>query len=280
MRQYKPEWMKISYKMNDKSQEITRTIAEYSLNTVCVEANCPNLMECFAKKTATFLIMGKVCTRRCKFCNIETAKPLPLDSYEPIRVAKAVKKLRLNYVVITSVDRDDLPDGGAEHFARVIAEVKRYNPSTMIEVLIPDFHGDTLALDKIFSEGPDVINHNIETIEERFHEICPQCNFTTSLGILSYAKHKGFKAKSGFMVGLGEDDRQVMKLLKQLRTFGCDYITIGQYIQPTRNHTPVQRYVHPRQFADYKSYAENLGFTHVESGPFVRSSYYAEKLND
>lgn len=272
--------MKIPYRSSKDSELVAKTATDLSLNTVCVEANCPNLMECFAKKTATFMIMGNLCTRNCHFCNVTCKKPLPLDSNEPGQVAKAVQRLGLSYVVITSVDRDDLEDGGAEHFAQVIKAIHNSSPQCKIEVLIPDFRGEKKAIERVLAAKPDVVNHNIETVEEIFDRICPQCDFDQSLELLRYVKDRGFKSKSGFMVGLGETDEQVYKLLAQLRQVGCDFVTIGQYLQPTRKHHPIDRYVHPDRFEAYRQEALGLGFSNVESGPFVRSSYYAEQMNE
>lgn len=276
----KPEWIKIKLQGNQNSNTVEKTIENYHLNTVCSEANCPNKMECFAARTATFMILGKNCTRNCKFCNVTTKKPEEVNPYEPQEVAFAVQKLGLKHAVVTSVDRDDLPDYGAKHFYKVASEIKKINPNTTVELLIPDMHGMHEHLNTIFEAKPDIINHNVEVVPEVFDEICPQSNMTWSLEVLRYAKEKGFITKSGMMVGFGETEQQVVKLMKMLRDVDCDILTIGQYLQPSRKHTPVREYVTPEQFDRYKEIGLELGFKHVASAPFVRSSYHAEMLHE
>lgn len=276
----KPEWIKIKLQGNQNSNTVEKTIENYHLNTVCSEANCPNKMECFAARTATFMILGKNCTRNCKFCNVTTKKPEDVNPYEPQEVAFAVQKLGLKHAVVTSVDRDDLPDYGAEHFYKVASEIKKINPKTTVELLIPDMHGMHEHLNTIFDAKPDIINHNVEVVPEVFDEICPQSNMDWSLEVLRYAKEKGFITKSGMMVGFGETEEQVVNLMKMLRDVDCDILTIGQYLQPSRKHTPVREYVTPEQFDRYKEIGLELGFKHVASAPFVRSSYHAEMLHE
>ncbi len=280
MRRKKPEWIKLKIQGSKNSQAVEKVLENMHLNTVCSEANCPNKMECFEMGTATFMIMGRNCTRNCKFCNVTTKKPLPLDPDEPKNLALAVKELGLRHAVITSVDRDDLEDEGANHFAETCRLVKELNPQTTVELLIPDFHAREELLDIVLDSKPDVLNHNVETVPELFEEICPECKFEHSLKVLDYAKKKGFVTKSGMMVGLGETFDMVVNLMKKLREVDCDMITIGQYLQPSTKHIEVAEYIHPDTFKEYKKIAEELGFKRVDSSPFVRSSYHAEALNE
>lgn len=277
----KPEWLKVKLQGNQNSNTVENTLGNFHLNTVCEEANCPNKMECYARRTATFMILGKNCTRNCKFCNVTTKKPEALDPLEPMKLAFAVKKLGLKHAVITSVDRDDLKDDyGSYHFAAVTREIKKISPGTTIELLIPDMHGRKDLLDIVFDEKPDIINHNVEVVEEIFDEICPQSDLDVSLEVLRYAKEKGFITKSGMMVGFGETEEMVLNLMRRLREVDCDMLTIGQYLQPSRKHAEVKEYVHPDQFERYKKLGIEMGFRSVSSGPFVRSSYHAEMLED
>ena len=245
------------------------------LHTVCEEASCPNLGHCWSRGTATFMIMGDTCTRRCGFCDVATGKPRALDPGEPARVAETVKTLGLKHTVITSVDRDDLPDCGAEHFASVIRAVRAAAPSVTIEVLIPDFKGHEENLRKIWEAGPDVLNHNVETVPALFATICPQSRYDVSLQVLRQSAEAGFLTKSGIILGLGETVDQVSGVLDDLRAAGVQMVTIGQYLQPTPEHAPIKEYVPPQIFRELKEYALGLGFRHVESGPLVRSSYHA-----
>lgn len=274
----KPEWIKVKLQGNQNSNTVEHTLLNYNLNTVCSEANCPNKMECYAARTATFMILGKNCTRNCRFCNVTTKKPEPVNKFEPQEVAFAVQKLGLKHAVVTSVDRDDLEDYGAEHFKRVCEEIKKVNPGTTVELLIPDMHAVHEHLDTIFSAKPDIINHNVEVVPEFFEEICPQSNMDWSLEVLRYAKEKDFITKSGMMVGFGETEEMVVNLMKMLRSVDCDMLTIGQYLQPSRKHADVVEYVTPEQFERYKELGLELGFKSVSSGPFVRSSYHAQML--
>lgn len=280
MVQKKPEWIKLKIQGSKTLKNVEKILENMHLNTVCSEANCPNRMECFECGTATFMIMGKHCTRNCKFCNVTTRKPLPLDPEEPRNLAIAVRELGLRHAVVTSVDRDDLEDEGANHFAETCRMIKEYNPNATVELLIPDFHGDKKLIDIVLDSKPEVLNHNIEIVEELFDDICPQSDFQTSLDVLAYAKEKGFVTKTGFMVGFGETKEMVINLMKKLRAIDVDMLTIGQYLQPSPAHIAVTEYVHPDTFAEYKRIGKELGFKRVDSGPFVRSSYHAQALTE
>lgn len=280
MRLKKPDWIRLKIQGSKNSQAVEKVLENMHLNTVCSEANCPNKMECFERGTATFMIMGRNCTRNCKFCNVTTKKPLPLDPEEPRNLALAVQELGLRHAVITSVDRDDLEDEGANHFAETCRLVKELNPKTTVELLIPDFHAREELLDIVLDSKPDVLNHNVETVPELFEDICPQCTFEHSLKVLDYAKKRGFVTKSGMMVGLGETFDMVVNLMKKLREVNCDMLTIGQYLQPSTKHVDVAEYIHPDVFKEYKKIGLEMGFKRVDSSPFVRSSYHAEALNE
>ncbi len=238
---------------------------------------CPNRSECWSRRTATFMIMGEVCTRKCSFCATATGKALPLEETEPSRVAEAVHLMGLRHCVLTSVTRDDLPDGGAAHWAHVVSEVRKSNPDTTIELLIPDMNGDQGQLDVILSAGADIVGHNIETVERITPIVRNRARYALSLGVLSYISGKGATAKSGLMLGLGETEEEVIATLEELAGAGCSIVTLGQYLQPTRDNLPVAEYIHPDKFAWYKERALSMGFRHVESGPLVRSSYMAER---
>ena len=235
------------------------------------------MAECWARKTATFMILGDVCTRSCGFCSVKLGKPAEIDYDEPRRVAESVKQLGLKHAVITSVDRDDQKLGGADIFAMVIKKINELAPDCKVEVLIPDFRGVWEALDIVLDAKPDILNHNIETVQRLYHFVRPQADYNRTLELLKRAKEKNFTTKSGFMVGLGETDDEVAELLRDLRSVSCDIVTIGQYLRPTKDHLPVQRYVHPDDFKKYKEMGLDLGFKHVESGPLVRSSYHADQ---
>lgn len=280
VKQKKPDWIRLKIQGSKNQQAVESMLANMHLNTVCQEANCPNKMECYERGTATFMILGKHCTRNCKFCNVTTKKPLPLDPNEPLHLAQAVEALGLKHAVVTSVDRDDLEDEGANHFAECCRNIKELNPNTTVELLIPDFHAREELLDIVLDSKPDVLNHNVETVEEIFDDICPQSNFTHSLRVLEYAKEKGFVTKSGMMVGLGETEEMVLGTMQKLRDVGCDMLTIGQYLQPSVKHIEVAEYIHPDQFDFYRVKGLEMGFKRVESSPFVRSSYHAEALNE
>ena len=274
-----PDWLKVKIGGGKDYAKIKSMLRGAKLHTICEEARCPNIAECFGCGTAVFLILGNVCTRNCKYCNVKHGVPLSLNSNEPMDVAESVKKLGLNYVVITSVTRDDLEDGGAIVFYNTVKEIKKLNDNCKIEVLIPDFRGDEEALKKVADSKPDVVNHNIEVVEELFSEIRPEGSYKVSLEVLKNIKkiYKNGRLKSGFMVGLGETKDQIIKTIKDLRDSDVDFLTIGQYLQPTRNHAEIKKYYTPKEFDEFKKTAMDLGFKHVESGPLVRSSYHAEE---
>lgn len=275
----KPDWLRVRIPAGSGYKEVRGILEKYHLNTVCDEAICPNRGKCFYAGTATFMILGKNCTRNCRFCNVTGAAPEIVDPHEPDNVAFAVKELKLKYVVITSVTRDDMPDGGAAHFAEVVNSIRRENPNTRVEVLIPDFRGDTAALKKVVDCNPDVIGHNIETIPDLYTKVRPEADYNQSLNVLSNAKKLGYKGKtkSGIMVGLGETEPKVILVLEDLRKHGCDFLTIGQYLAPSKLHVPVAEYIHPDQFDRYKEIAVELGFEYIASAPLVRSSYLAHE---
>ena len=279
MRERLPEYLKRPIIDTEKTRTVRRILKTNCLNTVCENARCPNKNECYTKNTATFLIMGNVCTRNCRYCNIGCAKPAPLDMDEPMHVAQAVKELGLKYSVITSVTRDDLPDGGAEHFARCIEEIRKLVPDVKIEILTPDFKGEHSALDRIISAHPDVFNHNIETVKELFKTVRPQAIYNRSLDVLKYIKENSdIITKSGMMIGLGETFEQIEETLTDLKKAGCDILTIGQYIQPSKEHLPVAEYYKPEDYETLKTLAQKIGFKHYQIGPLVRSSYRAAEL--
>ena len=276
MRERLPEFLKRPIIDTDKTRNVRKILKVNYLNTVCENARCPNKNECYTKNTATFLIMGNNCTRNCKYCNISCAKPEPLDKNEPQHIAKAVKELGLKYAVITSVTRDDLTDGGAEHFANCIYEIRKICPDTKIEILTPDFKGNKDSLDTIIKAQPDVFNHNIETVREIFKTARPQGNYQTSLDVLKYIKDNSqITTKSGLMIGLGETCEQIHQTLSDLKMNGCDILTIGQYIQPSKEHLPVVKYYTPDEYEKLKLMAKETGFTRFQIGPLVRSSYRA-----
>ncbi len=276
----KPEWIRAKPQGAPAVQRLKGILREQGLHTVCEEANCPNLGECFAGGTATFMILGDICTRRCPFCDVAHGKPRPVDTEEPARLAATVAAMGLRYVVITSVDRDDLRDGGAGHFAAVIRALRAACPGLVIEILTPDFRGrETVALDLLAADPPDVFNHNLETVPRLYRAARPGADYAGSLALLSAMKARcpGVPTKSGLMLGLGETDEELAAVLDDLRAHGVDMLTLGQYLQPSRNHLPVARFVTPAQFDNWQQCAESLGFTHVASGPMVRSSYHADQ---
>lgn len=271
-----PEYLKRPIIDTDKTKNVRRILKTNCLNTVCESARCPNKNECYTKNTATFLIMGNVCTRNCRYCNIGCAKPEPLDANEPKNIAKAVKDLGLKYVVITSVTRDDLPDGGAEHFAKCLKEIKKLEPNVQIEILTPDFKGDINSLDTIIKANPDVFNHNIETVADLFNIVRPQAIYQRSLDVLKYVKdNSNITTKSGLMVGLGETFEQIEQTLTDLKTNNVDIVTIGQYIQPSKEHLGVNKYYTLDEFEQLKTLAKKVGIKNYQIGPLVRSSYNA-----
>lgn len=273
----KPEWLKISIGANERYTETKRIVENHCLHTICSSGRCPNMGECWGKGTATFMIGGDICTRSCKFCNTQTGRPLPLDADEPTHVAESIALMKLSHAVVTSVDRDDLPDLGAGHWARTITEIKRINPDTTIEVLIPDFQGRMELVDKIITANPEIISHNMETVRRISPLVRSAADYETSLQVIHRIAESGITAKSGIMVGLGETPSEVEELMDDLLATGCSILTIGQYLQPTRRHYPVEEYVTPEQFAQYQQTGLEKGFEQVESAPLVRSSYHAEK---
>jgi len=271
-----PEYLKRPIIDTDKTKNVRKILKEHCLNTVCESARCPNKNECYTKNTATFLIMGNVCTRNCRFCNISTAKPQPLDENEPKHIAKAILELGLKYAVITSVTRDDLPDGGAEHFAKCIEEIRILTPNVKIEILTPDFKNDKKALDTIIQSHPDVFNHNTETVPRLYKTARPQAIYTRSLDVLSYVKsNSDILTKSGIMVGLGETLEELAQTLTDLKNIDCDIVTIGQYIQPSKEHLPVEKFYTIEEFEGLKALAKKVGIKNYQIGPLVRSSYNA-----
>lgn len=274
----KPSWLKAKIPSGKNFHELKELLRGSGLHTVCEEAKCPNIGECWDKRSATIMIMGDTCTRSCGFCAVKTGKPLVTDWDEPRRVAESVSKLGLRHIVITSVDRDDLPDGGAEIFAQTIEKVKAQDPNLILEVLIPDFKGQEKSLQRVFEAGPHILNHNLETVPRLQKTVRPQAAYNRSLFVLKKAKEFGLTNKSGIMLGLGETWEEILETLKDLREqTGCDILTVGQYLSPTSKHLPIAQYYTPEQFEEIGAYAKSLGFPHVASGPFVRSSYFAEQ---
>lgn len=278
MRERLPEYLKRPIIDTDTTRNVRKILKANCLNTVCENARCPNKNECYTHNTATFLIMGNNCTRNCKYCNITCSKPEKLDIDEPKHIAIAVKELGLKYAVLTSVTRDDLADGGASHFAQCIYEIRKLSPDIKIEILTPDFKGDKKALDIILNSKPDVFNHNIETVREVFKIARPQGNYDTSLQVLKYMKDNGLKTKSGLMIGLGEDFEQIKQTFEDLKNSGCEILTVGQYIQPSKQHLPVSKYYKLEEYEKLKSLAKECGFEQFQIGPLVRSSYNAAKI--
>lgn len=275
--QLKPEWLKVRLPTGQPYQQLKSLIDEHRLNTVCESAACPNRGECWARSTATFMILGNICTRSCGFCNVITGRPTELDLDEPARVAEAVATLKLKYAVITSVNRDELQDGGASVWADTIRQIHKRSPETQVEVLIPDFCANWDALATVLEAKPDVLNHNIETVPRLYLKVRPQGKFERSLELLQRAKQAGFVTKSGIMLGLGETDEEVIEVMKEWRKVDCDLITLGQYMQPTENHLPIARFVPPETFDEFQRIGMEMGFKNVFSGPLVRSSYHADE---
>ena len=273
----RPEWLKVKLPTGKNYKDVFNLMRDSKLNTVCEEAKCPNLGECWNARTATFMILGDTCTRSCGFCNIKVGMPNELDLDEPRRVAESVEQLNLRHVVITSVNRDELQDGGASIFSETIRLIREKMPECTIEILIPDFKGEEDAFNIIMQNPPTILNHNLETVKHLYHAVRPQAKYERSLQLIKWFKDKGLRTKSGIMVGIGETYVQVIELMRDLRNFGCDILTIGQYLQPTKNHLPVQRYVTLDEFAKYKEEGLKMGFLAVESAPLVRSSYHADK---
>ena len=278
----KPPWLKVKANFGPVYNEVRAMLKELNLHTVCQEASCPNIGECFSARTATFIILGDRCTRNCRFCDVLPGKPSPPDCEEPSRVAEAVKKLNLKFSVVTSVTRDDLPDGGAEIFAKTIQQIRQARPGCQVEVLVPDFKASHQAMDIVLNARPDVFAHNLETVPDLYSMVRPQANYRRSLDVLEYASRDGFNSivKSGIMVGLGESLSQIETLLKDAVEVGCEIFTVGQYLAPSKDHAPVVKFYTPGEFQAIKAIGETLGIRHMVSGPLVRSSYLAHQQAD
>lgn len=274
----KPEWLKIKLPAGKKSSEVLKNINDNKLHTICQSGNCPNQGECWGEKTATLMILGNICTRSCQFCNVATGRPEAVDLLEPLRVAESVKIMGLKHAVITSVDRDDLKDGGSEIWAATVRMIRKHNPGITMETLIPDFQGKWHNLQNIIDVAPEVVSHNLETVERLSKQVRVQAKYSRSLEVLDRLKKGGItRTKSGLMLGLGETQDEIVETMEMLRKVDCDILTLGQYLQPTKKHLDVKEYVHPDKFIELKEIADNLGFKVVESGPLVRSSYHAER---
>jgi lipoic acid synthetase len=278
----RPDWLKKRVRVGSQQEQVREILKDLNLHTVCQSALCPNIAECFGKGTATFMILGDVCTRNCRFCAVSSGEPSPVDGDEPKRLAVAVRKLGLRHVVITSVTRDDLPDGGAGHFARTIEELHRKAPKATIEVLTPDFQGDEVALRTVIMSRPDIFNHNLETVPRLYSTVRPMADYQRSLSVLRKARQfdAGIHTKSGLMLGLGEERAEVSEVMKDLRDAGCSILTVGQYLRPSKAHLEIKEYIHPEVFLEIEEEARNLGFLYVASGPFVRSSFNAAEASD
>jgi lipoic acid synthetase len=272
-----PRWMKMQMPKGELYSKVKNTVKEHNLNTICTSGNCPNIGECWNRGTATFMILGEICTRSCKFCGVKTGKPLPVDWEEPERLAESVKLMKVKHCVITSVDRDDLDDGGAAFWAETIKKIKEVNPKTTIETLIPDFDNVKESIDKVIEAKPEVISHNLETVERLTPQIRSRAQYRRSLEVIKHIAESGIVAKSGIMLGLGETKEEVLQTMDDLLEVGCKVMTIGQYLAPTKEHMPVQEYITPEQFEEYEKIGLEKGFDFVESSPLVRSSYQAEK---
>jgi len=274
----KPDWLKVKITVNNDFRDLQKIIKDHHLHTVCQSARCPNQSDCWQRRTATLMILGDTCTRNCRFCAVKSGKPQPVDLNEPQKIGRAVKLMGLKYAVITSVTRDDLPDGGAAVWAETIREIRRQNPNTKIEVLIPDFRGDINALETVLSATPDVLGHNLETVRVLYPIARPQADYAQSLRVIYESKKRGAVTKTGIMVGLGETAEQVSELMQDVLNAGCDILTLGQYLQPTKDHLPVVRYITPEEFKTYQDTGLSLGFRAVFSGPLVRSSFHAAEI--
>jgi len=273
----RPDWLKVKLPTGNNYSEVLKLMRGQKLHTVCEEARCPNLAECWNARTATFMILGDTCTRSCGFCNIKLGLPTELDLDEPRRVAESVEQLNLRHVVITSVNRDELKDGGASIFTETVRLINEKIPDCTVEILIPDFKGEEHAFEIIMKNPPNILNHNLETVARLYHAVRPQAKYERSLELIRWFKEKGLRTKSGIMVGIGEKKEEVLELMNDLIEYGCDILTIGQYLQPTKNHLPVDRFVTPEEFKLYKDEGLKIGFKAVESSPLVRSSYHADK---
>ena len=273
----KPEWLKIDFRCGNNFANVNKALKTNHLHTICESGRCPNIAECWNRGTATFMILGDICTRSCGFCNTLTGKPLPPNPQEPQKLAEVVKAMKIKHIVITSVTRDDLSDGGAKHWAECITAIKNEQPQASIEVLIPDFKGDNSLIDTIIAAKPNVISHNIETVRRLTPDVRSAAKFDISLSVLKHISEQKIRSKSGFMLGLGETETEILETMDELLNVGCQVLTLGQYLQPSKKHLPVADYIHPDKFAEYKQVALQKGFLFAESAPLVRSSYFAEK---
>lgn len=273
----KPDWLKIKLPRGFKTSQVVGLLNEKHLHTICSSGMCPNRGECWGNGTATFMIGGNICTRSCKFCNVATGRPFPLDPKEIDDIVASIKDLNLKHAVITSVDRDDLPDLGASHWAALIRTIRKECPGVTMEVLIPDFQGRTELIDIVIAEKPDIISHNLETVRRLTPEVRCKATYDCSLGVIRHIAESGIRSKSGIMLGLGETEEEILQTMDDLINVGCEVMTIGQYLQPTKNHYPLQEYIHPDTFARYGAIGKEKGFRHIESAPMVRSSYHAER---
>ncbi|MEZ5195915.1 MAG: lipoyl synthase [Bacteroidales bacterium] len=273
----KPEWLKTKVPIGKQYLGVREIVEKNKLHTICTSGHCPNMAECWGRGTATLMILGDICTRACKFCNVKTGKPAPADWNEPERVAESVKKMGVKHCVLTSVDRDDLEDGGAEIWASTIKKIKESNPNTTIEALIPDFDGNTDLIQRIIDAGPEVISHNLETVRRITPIVRSKAKYDLSLDVLGFISQSHVRSKSGIMVGIGETEQEVLETMDDLRRVGCEVLTIGQYLQPTKNHLAVKEFITPEVFEKYKKVGLEKGFRYLESSPLVRSSYHAEK---
>lgn len=275
-----PPWLIKPFPQVEHMLEVRKILSRLQLHTVCQSAQCPNLGECFSRRTATFMIMGNICTRNCRFCAVESGTPEPLESSEPDRIANAAKELELSHVVVTSVTRDDLTDGGANHFAETITALRKVNKNATVEVLVPDFRGSQKAIEVMVRARPDIFNHNLETVPRLYKVVRPEANYHRSLNILNAAKRldKNILTKSGMMLGIGETEEELIEVMKDLRQVNCDFITLGQYLSPSEDHVPVARFISPEEFKDLATRGKEMGFQGIASAPFVRSSYRAGEL--
>lgn len=273
----KPKWLRVKLPTGENYKHVREIVSEHKLNTICESGNCPNMGECWGAGTATFMILGNICTRSCGFCNVLTGKPLETDPFEPLRVAKSVKLMKVKHCVITSVDRDDLKDGGSDIWAQTVNKVRELSPTTTLETLIPDFAGNWDNLQRIIDVAPEIVSHNLETVRRLTKEVRIQAKYDRSLEVLYRLKKGGMRTKSGVMLGLGETDTEIIETMEDLRSVNVDVLTLGQYLQPTKKHLPVQEFVKPELFQKYKEIGLEMGYRFVESGPLVRSSYHAEK---
>jgi len=273
----KPDWLRVKLPTGENYLKVRKLVDEHKLHTICESGNCPNMGECWGAGTATFMILGNICTRSCGFCAVSTGRPLPADIKEPERVAESVKLMGVKHCVITSVDRDDMKDGGSTIWAETIKAVRRVSPGTTMETLIPDFKGEMHNVQRIVDVMPEIVSHNMETVRRLTKQVRIQAQYDRSLAVLKYLHDGGCRTKSGIMVGLGEADEEVFETLRDLKNVGVEIITIGQYLQPTKKHIPVKEFVHPEKFALFKKIGQDIGFRYIESGPLVRSSYHAEQ---